>query len=267
MKNYDLVVIGGGTAGCAAAYTAGKLGLKILLIEKNIHLGGTITSGLVVPVMRSGKNQINTEFKEALIAELGTLGGQTTYQDNPAWFNPELTKIALDNLMQKAGVDVLFDTHITGVTLSDRKIQSIEILSEILSVYNEKIHNGNNELLVSIGARYVIDATGDCEIGKISGCKFLDKKEEFQPVTLRFIMGGVDLKRFSKWLADFDKDRNVTTVEHIDAEIHLSTAYTWDTNKHWALAPLFEDAVGKGILKPSDTNYFQNPYLMRVRAY
>ena len=47
MDNYDLIVVGGGTAGCAAAYTAGKLGLKTLLIEKNIHLGGTITSALV----------------------------------------------------------------------------------------------------------------------------------------------------------------------------------------------------------------------------
>ena len=66
---YDVVVVGGGTAGCAAAYTAGMLGLKTLIIEKNIHLGGTITSGLVIPVMKSGDNQINTEFRNALIDE------------------------------------------------------------------------------------------------------------------------------------------------------------------------------------------------------
>ena len=58
---YDVVVVGGGTAGCAAAYTAGKLGLKTMLLEKNIHLGGSITSGLVIPVMYSGKNQINND--------------------------------------------------------------------------------------------------------------------------------------------------------------------------------------------------------------
>ena len=79
MNKYDVVIIGGGTAGCAAAYTAGKLGLKTLLIEKNIHLGGTITSGLVIPVMKSGNNQINTDFKNALIDECHRLGGQTTY--------------------------------------------------------------------------------------------------------------------------------------------------------------------------------------------
>lgn len=254
---YDVVVVGGGTAGCAAAYTAGKLGLKTLLIERNIHLGGTITSGLVIPVMRSGKNQINTEFRSELITELQSLGGQTTYQDNPAWFNPELTKIALDNLMRKANVEVFFDTHIIAVKTEGREIKRIKISKEILSVSNDELEMEKKKLSVSIGARYVIDSTGNCEIGKICDCRFLEKQKEFQPVTLRFMMGGIDLEVFSKWLEEYDTDRNVTTVEHINGEIHLSTAYTWDKDKQWALEPLFKDAVKKGILKRYDTNYFQ----------
>lgn len=257
MNKYDVVVVGGGTAGCAAAYTAGKLGLKTLIIEKNIHLGGTITSGLVIPVMRSGKNQINTEFRTELINELRSLGGQTTYQDNPAWFNPELAKIALDNLMRKANVEVFFDTHIIGIKQEGREIKRIKISKEILSVSTDEIDMDKKKLSVSIGARYIIDATGNCEIGKICNCRFLEKQKEFQPVTLRFMMGGIDLKTFSKWLLEFDKDRNVTTVEEIEGDIHLSTAYTWDNDKQWALAPLFKDAVKKGILKRFDTNYFQ----------
>ena len=59
---YDVVVVGGGTAGCAAAYTAGMLGLKTLIIEKNIHLGGAITSALVIPAMKSNTMNINCEF-------------------------------------------------------------------------------------------------------------------------------------------------------------------------------------------------------------
>lgn len=42
-----------------------------------------------------------------------------------------------------------------------------------------------------------------------------------------------------------------------DVQIHLSTAYTWDEGKNWALKPLFDDAVEKGILKDTDRNYFQ----------
>lgn len=257
MNKYDVIIIGGGTAGCAAAYTAGKLGLKTLLIERKVHLGGTITSGLVVPAMKCGDNQINTEFYSDLTAELNKLGGQATYQDNPGWFNPELTKMALDNLMLKANVEVFFDTHIQDVIVKDRKIKRIIISKEILSVYNDEIESGKEKLSVSIGARYVIDATGDCEIGKLCGCKFLEEKDEHQPVSLRFMMGGVDVPHFAVWLKNYDPDRNVTTVEDVDGFIHLSTAYTWDKDKKWALAPLFDDAVKKGVLKDHDRNYFQ----------
>lgn len=257
MDKYDVIVVGGGTAGCAAAYTAGRLGLKTLLIEKNIHLGGTITSALVVPAMKSGEHQINTDFYNDLTEELHSIGGQATYQNNQGWFNPELTKIALDNLMAKANVEVFFDTHIRDVILDKRLIRGIIISKEMLSVYNEKIEEQNKELLVSIEAEYVIDATGNCEIGKLCGCEFLEKKHEQQPVSLRFMMSGIDVPHFAEWLKEFDKDRNVTTVENIDGFIHLSTAYTWDKDKKWALSPLFEDAVSKGILKDHDRNYFQ----------
>lgn len=254
---YDVIVIGGGTAGCAAAYTASRLGLKTLLIEKNIHLGGTITSALVVPAMKSGEHQINTDFYNDLIAELHSIGGQATYLNNPGWFNPELTKIALDSLMAKAGVEVYFDTHIRDVKLDGHKIKSIVISKEMLSVYNETIEQNNKTLSVSIDARYIIDATGNCEIGKLCGCEFLDGENENQPVSLRFMMGGVDVPLFAEWLKEYDTDRNVTTVEDINGFIHLSTAYTWDKDKTWALSPLFEDAVAKGILKDHDRNYFQ----------
>ena len=67
---YDVIVCGGGTAGCAFAYTAGKLGLKTLLIEKNNFLGGTMTSGLVTPAMKTSDKNINTDFYKELMNNL-----------------------------------------------------------------------------------------------------------------------------------------------------------------------------------------------------
>ena len=242
-NNYDVIIIGGGTAGCAAAYNAGKSGLKTLLIEKNIHLGGLITSGLVIPAMNSSTNQINTDFFDDLINELRSLKGQATYLNNPGWFNPELCKVALDRLMLAAQVDALFNTHVIGVDIKNKKINGVTISSNALSVY--------------IGAKYVVDTTGDCEIATLANCNFLQNEKRFQPVSLRFMMGGIDLKTFSNWILDFDKDRNVTTSEVIGGQIHLSTSYTWDKHTNWALKPLFEDAVEKKILHNEDRNYFQ----------
>lgn len=263
MQNYDVLVIGGGTSGCAAAYMNAKLGLKTLLIEKSIHLGGAITSGLVVPVMKSGENQINTEFYRDLIKELKKVGGQITYQDNSGWFNPELTKIVLDKMMKDVGVDVRFCTIPLSAKINSSSIVSVQISNDILSPYNDTIHDDNNHrgfediLSEYIGAKYVIDATGNCEFSKLINCEFLENKNEFQPMSLRFIMSGIAVKTFADWLLQLDSDRDVTTVEDIDGEIYLSTAYTWDTDRTWALAPIFDKAVADGCLKDSDRNYFQ----------
>ena len=262
MAKYDLTVIGGGTAGCATAYIAGKLGLRVLLLEKNGCLGGAMTSGLVVPAMKSSDNQINTEFFDDLISEMKNIGGQITYQNNPGWFNPELLKIGLDSLMEKVPVDVRFNTSIYSIGHTKSDSYKLLINNELLSSYNSTIYddktNMQSEILSAyIDTTYLVDATGNGEIFKILNCNFLENKNETQPASLRFIMSGVDLNTFGKWLLDIDIDRGVTTVEVIDGVTHLSTAYTWDTDKHWALAPLFDDAVNNNILKDTDRNYFQ----------
>ena len=240
---YDVVVIGGGTAGCACAYTLGKLGLKTLIVEKNSFLGGAMTSAQVTPAMNTISNY-NTDFYSDLTKELKTINGQITYSDgNKGWFNPELLKIALDNLMNKSNVDIIFDSEIEDAKIKNKSINLIKIKSNMLSVYIETSN--------------VVDATGDANFSKKINCNFLEDSNKFQPNNLRFIMSGIDIQKFSDWIMDFDKDRNVTSSAIIDGQVHLSTAYTWDTNKNWALKPFFDDAVKKKILKYKDTSYFQ----------
>ena len=62
MNKYDVVIIGGGTAGVSCAWNCGKLGLKTLLIEQKSFLGGSMTSSLVVPAMKTSDNAINNTF-------------------------------------------------------------------------------------------------------------------------------------------------------------------------------------------------------------
>lgn len=42
---YDVIVVGGGTAGVVAAVQAGRAGARTLLVEKTGMLGGTMTTG------------------------------------------------------------------------------------------------------------------------------------------------------------------------------------------------------------------------------
>lgn len=248
MIKYDVIIVGGGTAGCACAYIAGKLGLKTLLIEKNSFLGGSITSALVIPAMKTSDNAINTEFFDTLYEKLHSIGGAITYSDsNKGWFNPELTKIVLDEMMKDANVKVVFEANIKEI-------------KENLSSYNVTIDNNNSflskeVLLNPIETNYLVDATGDAKICEKLNCEFLEKKS--QPINLRFIMSGIDVEKFSSWIMNFDQNRDVTTSFKIDGNTYLSTAYTWDTNQNWALRPLFKQAIEDGVLTEAETNYFQ----------
>jgi len=244
MNKYDLVVCGGGTAGVAAAYIAAKNGLKTLIVEKNIHLGGTITSGLVIPAMESNTQEINCEFYNDFISELKKYNGQVTYGDgNSGWFNPELAKIALDSLLSSVSCNIIYDSIVSDANYNEDHVYSIKILSKTLSL--------------CIESHYFIDATGDGNFSKILNAKILENNNSRQPMTLRFHVSGINMKIFSDWLTEYDKDRCVTTTFDIDGQTHLSTAYTWDIKTNWALRPIFEKAIAAGDLQEIDSSYFQ----------
>ena len=250
-NKYDIIIAGGGTAGCACAYIAGKLGLKVLLIEKNSFLGGSITSSLVIPAMKTSENAINTDFFNTLYNKLHKINGASRYIDgNKGWFNPELTKIVLDNMMQEANVKILFESNIVKI---DKKLSSY-----IATIQTDNINQDEEELLLSIETKYVVDGTGDAKICEKLNCEFLDETEnKTQPINLRFIMSGINIEVFSSWLMDFDSNRDVTTCGNVDGVTLLSTAYTWDTNGNWALRPIFLKGIEDGVITEEDSNYFQ----------
>ncbi len=241
---YDIVICGGGTAGCACGYAAAKLGLKTLIIEKNIHLGGSITSALVIPCMKSEKKDINCDFYNNFVKKMSAYNGNITYCDgNDGWFNPEIAKIVLDEMLTGAGCDILFDTNVADVFCEEKLIKSIRVSSKMLSLY--------------IDSKYYVDSTGDGNFSFLAKNKILENFKNFQPMTLRFHVSGVDSEKFSNWITEFDKNRDVTTACTVNNEIHFSTACTWDSNKDWALRCIFEEAAAKGDLKEEDTAYFQ----------
>ena len=161
MSEYDLVICGGGTAGVAAGYTAAKLGMKTLIIEKNIHLGGTITSALVIPAMKSAKKNINCDFYNDFAKIMSEYGGQITYCDgNDGWFNPEIAKIALDDMLSEAGCEILYDTAVCDVISTNNVINKIKITSKMLSLYIE--------------SKYFLDATGDGNFSVLAKNKILE---------------------------------------------------------------------------------------------
>lgn len=168
---YDVVIIGGGVSGCACAWNCAKLGLSTVLIEKKSFLGGSISGGLVVPMMNTDDNRINIDFYKELIRYAQIYDAQITYSDlNKGWFNPELIKIVLDEMLIDAGVTIYFNSDIYDIsttvnasiiekikyiltynnrtiaeTYNDKIVKSILIKRNVLSYYVDEIHNDNIE--------------------------------------------------------------------------------------------------------------------------
>ena len=245
--NYDLIIAGGGTAGVATAISAAKLNLNVLVIEKNTFLGGSMTGALVMPMMKNllknGKN-LSGEIVNELMSEMRKTGDALTYSDkNTGWFNSEMLKCTLDDMFEKYGVDVLFDSVVTDAKLSENKIQNIQIT-----------YAGQKKYLK---AKYFVDATGNGDLASLCGANFKNGNDGVnQAMTLRFIATNVELKRFADFLKSIDDDREISPISEINGEIHLSTACTWD-NDIWKLKPYFEKAVQDGVLKEQDCAYFQ----------
>ena len=253
MNKYDIVIVGGGTSGVSCAWNAGRLGFKTLLIEKNSFLGGSITSSLVIPAMKTSDNSINNDFFYELYKNLKEINGAITYEDgNKGWINPELTKIVLDKMLIEVGVDLRFESSVNSIERNEK------LSSYIVSIDNDNIFQKTGGLLEHIEAKYLVDSTGDAKICEKLNAKFLNNfSKKSQPISLRFIMSGINLEKFSNWIINYDKDRNVTTSCVVDNELHLSTACTWDSSTKWALTPIFKQAIANGDLEEEDANYFQ----------
>ncbi len=244
MKNYDVTIIGAGASGISCAYICAKLGLKTLLIEKESYLGGDMTGGLVIPSMKSDSNNLNTDFYNELVEQAKAMGAQLEYGDgNDGWFNPIHLSVVFDKMLKNVGVDIMFESVVESCKINVKNVDFINISSNMLSIPIKSI--------------YYVDATGNASFSKMLNCNFLTDTEKKQPPSLRFLISNVDLEIFSEFLNSIDNDRNVTTTYLIDDNIHLSTAFTHDEDKNWALTPYFKKALSDGVLKESDLAYFQ----------
>src|SRR5579864_8683434 len=121
MHEFDVLVVGGGNAGCAAAIAAARHGAETLLIERYGFLGGTATASMVSPWMtfHSGEDRIvggiAQEMVERLIrkgASPGHLRDSSDYVATITPFDPEVHKALLFEMTREAGVALLLHAYV-----------------------------------------------------------------------------------------------------------------------------------------------------------
>jgi len=177
-NNYDVIVAGAGPAGVMAAISAARNGAETLLIERSNCSGGIWTSGLLSWMLDvKNKNGLLKELLSAL-EEQGN-GYYARYGCFIAY--PESVKMELDNMLERAGVHVLYYTSLIGSNVLNNKIISVETFSK-----------AGKQLFT---AKQYVDATGDGDLSAFSGCDFeigSPKDGATQPASLIAMMTGVD---------------------------------------------------------------------------
>jgi hypothetical protein len=163
---YEVIVVGGGIAGVAAALAAARQGVKTLLLEKQIVLGGMATAGhiaIYLPLCDGLGNKVIGGIAEELLWESIRYGGgnlpsewedrfnyvatQKRYQTN---FNVPAFVLALDRIVGEAGVNLLLDTIFCAPVMEEGRCKAVIVENK----------SGRQAYL----SRVVVDATGDADV-------------------------------------------------------------------------------------------------------
>jgi len=191
---YDTVVVGGGTAGFAAAVTSAKNGAKTLLLEEKAFLGGTATGGQIGMLMgfaegedQAPKKGIVKAVLDGLNEEGATSGVQIIYLCGRADlaipvipYEHEALIRVIQRLTLESGAEILLHTRVIGIEAKDGQITEV--------VFH------NLEGIQKVRAKVVIDASFHGSAAVDAGCRYAlgDSLGVLQPGSLMYEMSGVD---------------------------------------------------------------------------
>lgn len=201
LAEVDVVVVGAGAAGVAAATTAAEAGLSVVLIEKYGFAGGAAVAGMSGTVCgmylaterEKAPEQIVYGFTERFCAALRRRGGLTEPQKyGKTWttaHDPLMWREVADDFLQSAGVRVIFHAAVTGVLRDGAAHRGVVVES--------------NAGRVVIRASRTIDASGDGTVLARAGHPYRFGQEgRIQNPTMFFRLGGVDVAAFTASYGD-----------------------------------------------------------------
>lgn len=192
LDSVDVLIVGGGSAGSAAAIAAAKTGARTMLVERYGFLGGTgaavldtfygfFTPGSVEQKVVGGVPDL---VIDRLQAHQAVLKRPNTYGAGAGWtYDPERLKLVWDDLLAEAGVGVLLHTHFVDVIVEDGRVCGAVVATR-----------GG---VGAIRAKAVVDASGDAEVIARAGGEFEDAGALgiAQSLTTTFKMINVDVAR------------------------------------------------------------------------
>ena len=189
IRETDVLVVGGGMAGCSAAISAARGGARTLLVERYGFLGGTATAAMVgcfCGVYTCGPDSTQQQLIYGNLVDImqslraWDAGAQICHRYHVSI--PALI-LVLDHLLAESGAEMLFHTQFVAPIIEDSHIKGIIVENK----------QGRQAIL----AKVVIDASGDGDVAARSGVPYElgDELGRLQAPTYVFYLAGVDCDR------------------------------------------------------------------------
>ena len=210
----DVLVVGGGPAGTAAAAAAGKTGADVTLLERYNHLGGLSTGGLVIwidrmtdwegrPTIRGFAEELLTRLPPGAIvgpvpAEWGSKDPTRTahwalrtaaFHGLVTWsptIDPERLKLLSQDIILERGVRLVYHSWATLPIVENNVVRGV--------VFESK--EGRQAIL----AKVVVDCTGDGDMFSRAGAASasdIEPDDVHHCMNTAWLFAGVDM---AKWL-------------------------------------------------------------------
>jgi len=244
---WDVVVVGGGSAGTSAAVAAARSGARVLVVERYGYLGGMASGGMVLVLddMVNGAEVTTTGIVREVVERLEKLGlavsppaedrrvGWDVWRKWARWgchdfrahgkpqpivyavaFDPDGWKRVSNDLVAEAGVELRLHSWFSAPIVEDGRIRGV--IAETKS--------GRQALLGSV----VIDATGDLDVASRAGAPCAHGS---YIVTTVFRLGGVDTETALR----FEREHPDEFAE-LDRQARRLVGGSWDM--WWLKTPL-----------------------------
>ncbi len=190
--DYDVLIVGGGTAGAIAGIASARTGARTLVVESAGYLGGILSFGmsLIGSVDNDGRWALGGIGRE-LADRLKAKGEATAAQMSPLWNSilaqaPEATRIELLRMCEESGANLLLHTMLVDAVTTGGHVTHVVV--------------ANKAGLEVIPASVFVDASGDADlVARAGGEWYFGRQEDglAQPSSRIFMVGGV---RFSETL-------------------------------------------------------------------
>ncbi|MGP3931209.1 FAD-dependent oxidoreductase [Nonomuraea sp. KM88] len=197
----DVLVVGGGPAGLAAAIAAARAGASVRIVERFGFLGGNLTAGLVGPCMTSfsldGSTQLIRGVFDEFVRRMEAAGGAVHPSRTRAGsqysgfmvfgheavtpFDPEVAKQVAMEMCLEAGVELLLHSFVADTVVADGRVTGVVV--------------ANKSGLAVVPATVTVDCSGDGDVAARGGAAYAYGREgdgEVQPMTVFFRVSNVD---------------------------------------------------------------------------